>query len=141
MKMTLAGKTSSHRAKLEAHAEDWLASVTASGGVADLTWRGTLDSFDVDEKVLGDWHLAEPARVEAGRFHGSSRLAILKGARFGVMSRAYMSLLRERRRMISVASLKLVPEFSAATSNALRRCSSRKEGSAVMATAGAADAF
>jgi translocation and assembly module TamB len=67
MKMTLAGKTSAHRAKLEARAEDWGATVTASGGVADLTWRGTLDSFDVDEKVLGNWHLAEPARVEAGR--------------------------------------------------------------------------
>jgi translocation and assembly module TamB len=67
MKMSLAGKTSSHRARLEAHAEDWLAIVTASGGVADLTWRGTLDSFDVDEKVLGNWRLAEPARMEAGR--------------------------------------------------------------------------
>lgn len=67
IKMTLAGKTSSHRARLEAHAEDWLATVTASGGVADLAWRGTLDSFDVDEKVLGNWHLSEPARMEAGR--------------------------------------------------------------------------
>jgi translocation and assembly module TamB len=67
IKMSLAGKTSSHRARLEAHAEDWLATVTASGGVADLTWRGTLDSFDVDEKVLGDWRLSEPARMEAGR--------------------------------------------------------------------------
>jgi translocation and assembly module TamB len=66
VKISLAGKTSAHRAKLEAHAEDWLATVTASGGVADLTWRGTLDSFDVDEKVLGNWHLAEPARMEAG---------------------------------------------------------------------------
>ena len=67
IKMTLAGKTSAHRAKLEAHAEDWLATMTASGGVADLTWRGTLDSFDVDEQVLGNWRLAEPVRVEAGR--------------------------------------------------------------------------
>jgi len=67
IKLSLAGKTSAHRAKLEAHAEDWGATVTASGGVADLTWRGTLDSFDVDEKVLGNWHLSEPARVEAGR--------------------------------------------------------------------------
>jgi translocation and assembly module TamB len=67
MKMSLAGKTSAHRAKLEAHAEDWIAIVTASGGVADLDWRGTLDSFDVDEKVLGNWRLSEPARMEAGR--------------------------------------------------------------------------
>ena len=67
IKMSLAGKTSSHRARLEAHAEDWLATVTASGGVADLTWRGTLDSFDVDEKVLGNWRLSEPARMEGGR--------------------------------------------------------------------------
>ncbi len=67
IKMSLAGKTSAHRARLEAHAQDWLATVTASGGVADLTWRGTLDSFDVDEKVLGNWRLSEPARAEAGR--------------------------------------------------------------------------
>jgi translocation and assembly module TamB len=67
IKMSLVGKTSAHRAKLEAHAEDWLATVTASGGVADLTWRGTLDSFDVDEKILGNWRLSEPVRVEAGR--------------------------------------------------------------------------
>jgi translocation and assembly module TamB len=67
IKMSLAGKTSAHRAKLEARAENWLATVTASGGVTDLTWRGTLDSFDVDEKVLGNWRLAEPVHVEAGR--------------------------------------------------------------------------
>ena len=67
IKLTLAGKTSAHRAKIEAHAEDWGATVTATGGVADLTWRGTLDSFDVDEKVLGNWRLAEPARIEAGQ--------------------------------------------------------------------------
>jgi translocation and assembly module TamB len=67
IKVSLGGKTSAHRAKLEAHAEDWLATVTASGGVANLTWRGTLDSFDVDEMVLGNWHLSEPTRVEAGR--------------------------------------------------------------------------
>ncbi|HUO66178.1 MAG TPA: translocation/assembly module TamB domain-containing protein [Gammaproteobacteria bacterium] len=67
IKLTLAGRTSAHRAKIEAHAEDWLATLTASGGVADLTWRGTLESFDVDEKVLGNWRLDEPARIEAGR--------------------------------------------------------------------------
>jgi len=66
IKISLAGKTSAHRAKIEARAEDFVATVTASGGVADLTWRGMLDSFDVDEKVLGDWRLSEPARMEAG---------------------------------------------------------------------------
>ena len=67
IRLSLAGKTSAHRAKLEAHAEDWLATVTASGGVADLAWRGTLDTFDVDEKVLGNWRLSEPARMEGAR--------------------------------------------------------------------------
>src|SRR5262249_17970286 len=55
--------------------------------------------------------LRAAAHVEADRFHGSSLLAILKSAWFGVMSRATMSLLSEWRRMNSVASLKLVPGF------------------------------
>ena len=63
----LGGKTSALRATFTASAADWRATAAASGGVADLTWRGTLESLALDEKTLGDWRLEQPVQVSAGR--------------------------------------------------------------------------
>ena len=63
----LAGKTSALRATFEARAADWRATAAATGGVADLTWRGTLESLAVDESTLGNWRLEKPVRASAGR--------------------------------------------------------------------------
>jgi translocation and assembly module TamB len=67
VRVTFAGTTSALRATLDAQAEDWHAAAAASGAIASLTWRGSIDSLNVDEKVFGDWRLAEPARASAGR--------------------------------------------------------------------------
>ncbi|HUL82445.1 MAG TPA: translocation/assembly module TamB domain-containing protein, partial [Gammaproteobacteria bacterium] len=63
----LKGKTSALRATFEAGAADWRATAAASGAVADLTWRGTLEALALDETMLGNWRLERPARASAGR--------------------------------------------------------------------------
>jgi translocation and assembly module TamB len=63
----LTGTTSALGATLEAHADDWLVSAAASGSVADLTWRGSIDALEIDERILGDWHLESAARASAGQ--------------------------------------------------------------------------
>jgi translocation and assembly module TamB len=55
------------RATLDAQSEDWHATAAASGAVASLTWSGSIDALDVDEKLFGAWRLMEPARASAGR--------------------------------------------------------------------------
>jgi translocation and assembly module TamB len=64
---TLEGKTSAFRATFEARAPDWQARAALSGGVADLTWRGTLESLAIDEQTLGNWRLEQNVRAAAGR--------------------------------------------------------------------------
>lgn len=63
----LNGKTSAFRASFEARAADWQARAALSGGVADLTWRGALESLTIDEQTLGNWRLEESTRTAAGR--------------------------------------------------------------------------
>jgi translocation and assembly module TamB len=67
VRLELTGTTSALDATLEASADDWLASAAASGSVADLTWRGSIDALEIDERLLGDWHLESAARASAGQ--------------------------------------------------------------------------
>jgi translocation and assembly module TamB len=67
VRVTFAGTTSALRATLDAQADDWHATAAASGALESLTWRGSIDSLNVDENVFGAWRLLEPARASAGR--------------------------------------------------------------------------
>jgi translocation and assembly module TamB len=67
VRVVLTGTTSALNATLEARADDWLATAAASGAVADLTWRGSIDRLEFDEMLLGDWRLEDPAGASAGR--------------------------------------------------------------------------
>jgi translocation and assembly module TamB len=67
VQVSFRGTTSALRATLEAHADDWVASAAASGAVAGLTWRGSIDRIEFDEMILGDWRLDGAARASAGR--------------------------------------------------------------------------
>ena len=64
---TVAGTGAMHDARLELKSEDVDATAEATGGVSAGVWRGTLDTLEIDEKVLGPWRLESPAAVGMGR--------------------------------------------------------------------------
>jgi translocation and assembly module TamB len=64
----LDGTTRSHRITVDASGEAWQWRSAASGGAADtVTWRGKLESVEIDQTELGTWRLADPAAVVLGR--------------------------------------------------------------------------
>lgn len=72
------GTTAEHRARVAIAAEGYAATLTATGGLVDGAWRGTLDALDVDEQVLGPWQLESPAELGFGRGSVSLGTACLR---------------------------------------------------------------
>ncbi|HSC17237.1 MAG TPA: translocation/assembly module TamB domain-containing protein, partial [Gammaproteobacteria bacterium] len=64
---TVVGTGATHDARLELKSEDVDATAEATGGISAGVWRGTLDTLEIDEKVLGPWRLESPAAVGLGR--------------------------------------------------------------------------
>jgi translocation and assembly module TamB len=64
---TLDGTAAAHDARIDLRSLDVDATVEATGGLSAGVWRGTLDTLEIDEKVLGPWRLEAPAAVGVGR--------------------------------------------------------------------------
>ncbi|HEX5048557.1 MAG TPA: translocation/assembly module TamB domain-containing protein [Gammaproteobacteria bacterium] len=63
----LDGTTGAARIGAEASAADWTGKLAAAGGVDEAwVWRGTIDSLEINEMLLGGWRLEEPARASLG---------------------------------------------------------------------------
>lgn len=62
----LMGTAAQHKLDLDARAEQWSAHSTARGGWVSGLWRGTLESFAIDQPAFGRWHLTAPAALEIG---------------------------------------------------------------------------
>jgi translocation and assembly module TamB len=85
VRATFAGTTGAQRIDVEAQAGEWLAKVAASGGLTAGVWRGSIDSLDVDEQLLGQWRLTDPAAASLGMSGGSLATSCLlhdSGARW-----------------------------------------------------------
>jgi len=63
----LNGTTGAARIGVEARAADWTAMLAATGGLDEArVWRGTLETLEVNEMVLGGWRLETPTRARLG---------------------------------------------------------------------------
>jgi translocation and assembly module TamB len=64
---TIVGTAQAHQITVDAGAERWESHAGVTGGLADATWRGTLQTLEIDEMALGAWRLTGPAAAAIGR--------------------------------------------------------------------------
>jgi translocation and assembly module TamB len=69
----VSGTTAAHTASLTVRAEDWQATLGATGGLASGAWNGAVERLEVAERVFGPWRLEE--RAEAMLAPGAAALS------------------------------------------------------------------
>jgi translocation and assembly module TamB len=67
LRAVVDGTTAQHATRIDAAAEDWSATLAATGGLDADVWRGTVERLDIDEQILGPWRLESPTSVALGR--------------------------------------------------------------------------
>ena len=63
------GTVDAHSVDLAVEDSRWNAVLAAQGGLAAGIWRGTVESAEIRERALGQWHSKSAAGVEVGREH------------------------------------------------------------------------
>jgi translocation and assembly module TamB len=67
LELLVNGTMGLHTASLTARADDWQATLGATGGLGDGVWHGTLERLDIAERVLGPWQLERSADAMLAR--------------------------------------------------------------------------